>query len=47
MKGRMGVLLTGEVIVLSLVLGYLLYISFQPVSDLARLGEEEPYRDAG
>jgi hypothetical protein len=35
MKGRMGVLLTGEVIVLSLVLGYLLYISFQPVSDLA------------
>ncbi|NLY88776.1 MAG: hypothetical protein GX085_04060 [Firmicutes bacterium] len=34
MKVRMGAILTAGVILLSLVLGYLLYISFQPVSDL-------------
>lgn len=47
MKGRMGVLLTAGVIFLSLILGYLLYISFQPVSDLAPVlpqaeGEDAP-----
>ena len=45
MKGRIGVLLSAGVVFLSLVLGYLLHISFQPVSDLAQVLPEAKEED--